>query len=330
MRDAVRVTTSTGLPLFWRVCLINGLVFAAGTAAFVFSPATVSSQVVVSEAVVLVVGLIVILITNALLLRTSLAPLDRLMRLMESVDLLLPGQRLPESGNGAVAHLVHTFNAMLERLESERGASSAHALAATEAERQRIAQELHDEIGQGLTAVLLGLKRAVDRAPQDLAEELRTIQETARASLDEVRSVAKRLRPGVLDDLGLLSALTSLATDFSTHTGVPVRREYGPELPDLSHEAELVIYRVAQEGMTNAARHATATSVGLSLTRQGNSAVLCVVDNGTGMHGHAEGAGIRGMRERAILVRAQFSIGPRKDGGTEVRLAVPDRHSHAS
>ena len=104
---------------------------------------------------------------------------------------------------------------MLDRLEAERGASAARALAAQEGERQRIARELHDEIGQSLTAVLLGLKRAADPAPAPLRAELGAVTETVRASLDEVRQVARRLRPGVLDDLGLVSALDALAADVT-------------------------------------------------------------------------------------------------------------------
>jgi two-component system, NarL family, sensor histidine kinase UhpB len=214
------------MSLFWRVCLTNGAVFVVGTAVLAVSPATVSSPVLLTEAAVLAAGLMVILVANAILLRASLAPLDRLARLMERVDLLRPGQRLPETGNGAVSHLIGSFNAMLARLEAERGASTARALAAQEAERHRIAQELHDEVGQSLTAVLLGLKRAADRAPRDLREELLVAQETARSSLDEVRQVARRLRPGVLEDLGLLSALAALATDFTLLTGAAVHRRF--------------------------------------------------------------------------------------------------------
>jgi two-component system sensor histidine kinase UhpB len=313
------------LPLFWRVCLINGVVFVVGTAALAISPATVSARVLVSEAVVLTVGLTVIVVVNSLLLRASLAPLDRLARMMDGVDLQRPGQRLPETGNGTVSQLVHSFNTMLTRLETERGTSNARALAAQEAERHRIAQELHDEVGQSLTAVLLGLKNVADRAPSDLGEELHLIQETARASLQEVGQVARRLRPGVLDDLGLLSALAALATDFSAHGGVYVRRGFAPGLPDLTPDTELVIYRVAQEALTNAARHADADTVELSLSRQGGCVALRVADNGRGLHGRAEGAGVRGMRERALLVRGDLTIGPRTGGGTEVRLLVPTR-----
>jgi len=229
-----------GLPLYWRVCLINGLVFVAGTVALALSPVTVSARVLVSEAIVLVLGLAGIISLNSLLLRTSLAPLDRLIRLMEQVDLQRPGQRLPETGSGAVAKLVRSFNAMLTRLETERGTSNAKALAAQEAERHRIAQELHDEVGQSLTAVLLGLQRLSGRVPAELIDEFSLIQETTRTSLDEVREVARRLRPGVLEDLGLHSALAALATEFSSH-GIQVRRIFTPGLPSLAPETELVI-----------------------------------------------------------------------------------------
>ena len=125
-------------------------------------------------------------------------------------------------GKADVAHLIRTFNAMLDRLETERGLSSAGALAAQEAERQRIARELHDEIGQSLTAVLLGPKRTVDRAPDDLRPELQSAQEMIRASLDEVRRIARRLRPGVLENLGLHSAMNALAADFAEVSRIPL------------------------------------------------------------------------------------------------------------
>ena len=177
-----------GPSLFWRVVLINGAVFAAGTAVLAASPATVSTPVLATEALVLGVGLGVMLLANGMLLRATLVPLDRLRNLMERVDLLRPGQRVPETGNGAVSDLIDSFNSMLARLEEERSSSSALALAAQEGERQRVAQELHDEVGQSLTAVLLGLRRVADRAPTALAEEILLVQEAARAGLDEVRA----------------------------------------------------------------------------------------------------------------------------------------------
>jgi two-component system, NarL family, sensor histidine kinase UhpB len=112
---------------------------------------------------------------------------------------------------------------------------------------------------KSLTAVLLALKRSVDRAPDELREELHTVQETVRESLDEVRHVARRLRPGVLEDLGLTSALSALVAEFTQLSGVPVERTSDPDLPPLSGDVELVLYRVTQESLTNVARHAHAT-----------------------------------------------------------------------
>jgi two-component system sensor histidine kinase UhpB len=313
--------------LYWRVVLINGVVLVAGTVALALSPATVSTRVLRSEAVVLAVGLAVILLTNALLLRRSLAPLDRLASKMATVDSPAPGQRLAQEGSGVVAELIASFNAMLGRLEAERSSSNAKALAAQESERQRIARELHDEIGQTLTVVLLGLKRAVDQAPPHLAEELEAVQDAARMSLEEVRRVARRLRPGVLEDLGLMSALSALATDIAGHSGVHVRRRFAPGLPSLDEEAELVVYRVAQEALTNVSRHADARTVELSFSKQGEALLLRVADDGKGIHGASEGSGVLGMRERALLVDGRLDIGPGHLGGTEVRLLVPVRTS---
>jgi two-component system sensor histidine kinase UhpB len=309
--------------LFWRQFLLSAMVFVVGAVVLAFSPATVSTPILARELIVLALGLTVLLAATALLLRRSLRPLDELTALMRRVDLLRPGERLAVRGGGDVAHLVHTFNDMLDRLESERSASNARALAAQEGERQRIAQELHDEIGQSLTAVLLGLKRTVDRAPEDLRDELRSVQETIRDSLDEVRQVARRLRPGVLDDLGLLSAISALTTDFTAASEIPVSKRLDPDLPELGRDAELVLYRIAQESLTNISRHADASRVEVALTGVRDGLVLRITDDGRGLNGATEGAGIRGMRERALLVGAQLTLGPAPSGGTEVRLTVP-------
>lgn len=311
------------MSLYWRIFGLNAVVLGTATALLLLAPVTVSVPVLLTEAVVLVGGLGVMLVANAALLRIGLAPLVRLTRLMTTVDLLRPGQRLSVRGHGEVAELITTFNAMLERLEGERAASSARALLAQETERRRIAQELHDEVGQSMTAILLGLKRAADDAPEPLRGELQQAQEITRASLDEVRRLVRRLRPGVLDDLGLVSALTSLATEFATHTGLRVLRRFDSDLPALDHETELVLYRVVQEGLTNVARHAGATRAEVGLRRAGDTVVLAVTDDGRGLGAAAEGAGIRGMRERALFVGASLDIVPVPPGGTEIRLTVP-------
>ena len=311
------------LPLYWQVCLINGAVFVVGTLVLALSPARVSAQVLASEAVILVVGLSVMLVTNAVLLRARLGPIDRVVREMESVDQLHTGDRLAEQGEGPGGRLVHSFNAMLDRLDAERSLSTGRAIAAQEAERQRIAQELHDQVGQDLTVVLLGLKQLEQRVPPELATELALLRDSARTGLDDVRRVARELRPGVLGDLGLASALAALCSDFAVHAAIPVRRTVAPGLPELGEDRELVVYRVAQEALTNAARHARATEVTLSLSRVADAVVLEVVDDGRAEGRIVPGAGISGMRERANLVDGTVVVGPAVGRGTQVRLVVP-------
>ncbi|MGW2223509.1 HAMP domain-containing sensor histidine kinase [Nonomuraea sp. NPDC001684] len=326
MRDAVATAPeppgrTPAQALFRRLFVINALVFAAGTFVLALSPATVSSPVLLTEIPVLLIGLALILAANAFLVRASLAPLTSLTALMRRVDLLHTHDRLP-AGNRDLRSVTDTFNQMLDRLEEERSVASAQALAAQEAERGRIARELHDEIGQSLTVALLALKRVRDRAPAELADELGHAQEAIRTSLDEVRQVAHRLRPGVLEDLGLTSALTALATDLSQTGTVEVTRRLAAGLPPLSSEVELVLYRIAQESLTNVARHAQATRATLTLTPDEGDLVLRVTDDGRGGIGEP-GAGIRGMHERALLIGARLSVHSPPGGGTEIVLTVP-------
>jgi two-component system, NarL family, sensor histidine kinase UhpB len=237
--------------LFRRVFLINGLIFTLGTLILAVSPATVSARVKLTEIPVLVIGLAVMLTANALLLRSSLAPLDRLAASMRRVDPPRRTDRVDDRGTGDLHHLIESFNTMLDRLETERTSASASALAAQENERQRIARELHDEIGQSLTVALLTLKRAVDRAPALLRSELVDTQETVRASLDEVRGIARRLRPDALEDLGLHSALNALCSEFAQASGIAVVKHIAPQSDRLRPDVELVCYRIAQESLTN-------------------------------------------------------------------------------
>ena len=280
----MRRARTAAAALFRRVFLINGLIFVLGTLILALSPATVSARIKLTEIPVLIVGLAIMLTANALLLRRGLAPM----------------------------------------LKSERSTASATALAAQENERQRIARELHDEIGQTLTVALLILKRAVDRAPAEIRSELADTQEAVRAGLDEVRSIARRLRPDALEDLGLHSALSALCTEFTQATGISVVKHIAPQSDRLQHEVELVCYRIAQESLTNIARHAEAGKVWLDLHAGADQLTLRIADDGKG--GVAvEGAGINGMRERALLVNAALTITSPKGEGTEVRLVIPLR-----
>lgn len=216
---------------------------------------------------------------------------------------------------------------MLDRLEHERRDSGARALAAMEDERLRIAREPHDEVGQTLTALVLQLETVVRQAPPPLFEPLADVRETARGSVEEVREIAHRLRPEALADFGLRAALATLGSTFAERTGVRVHSRLAPQIPELAGEAELAIYRVAQESLTNVARHARANAVELGLERHDGTLVLRVSDDGVGVDGAAlvdgPGSGIRGMRERALMVGGRLEIRPAALHGTEVLLTVP-------
>jgi len=224
-----------------------------------------------------------------------------------------------------VVELTEAFNEMLERLEEERRDAASRALYAQEGERLRTSQELHDEIGQRLTAVLLQVEKAIRDAPESMRPQLQEIRETARGSLDEARRISARLRPEALDDLGLLSALGVLVDRLTEQTGLQIDCAFPSALPPLDHESELVVYRVAQEALTNAVRHADARRVRLALTEDGERISLVVCDDGQGLGGSVPGGGMRGMRERAMLIGARLIVSEPSQGGVAVRLELPPR-----
>ncbi|HEY3543240.1 MAG TPA: sensor histidine kinase [Gaiellaceae bacterium] len=302
------------LPLLWRVFAINATLLAVATLLLAVTPVTIHARIAVVEAFDLAAALVLMLVANLLLLRHTIGPIDRLVERMRTIDLLRPGQRFAERGGVEVVELTRTFNEMLERLETERRESGLRALRAQEAERRRIASGLHDEVGQVLTGVLLQLDD----------EETK---QAVRQALEEVRRIARELRPEMLEHLGLVSALTELSRKFADQSGIRVERHFADQLPQLSDEAEIAVYRVAQESLTNVARHAAASRVDVELHPGADSVVLRVVDNGHGLpedaatlNGHA---GIRGMRERALLVGGALAVKRGRAGGVEVRLEVP-------
>jgi two-component system sensor histidine kinase UhpB len=311
------------MPLFWRVFVTNALVLVVAAAALVLSPATVSFPVALTEAAVLAVGLSAMLALNFVLLRRALSPLERLRAFMRGADPLRPGARAPvDDAVPELRAVTETFNEMVARLEAERRDSAGRALAAQEGERLRIAQELHDEVGQKLTAAILALDN-LSRLRE--APALQEAREGVRETLEEVRLIARRLRPEALDHLGLPSALAALTNSLRGVGGIRIERRIDRSLPALPSEVELVVYRVAQEALTNVVRHAHSDQAWLRLRRAEGAVELEVVDAGDGFDAGAvaEGAGIRGMRERALLIGAELEIRSRPRSGTTVRLRCP-------
>ena len=314
------------MSLFARVVAINICVLVAAALVLAFSPATVSTHVRIAEGVVLALGTLVVITVNLLLVRRVFEPLERLTALMRRVDLRNPGRRLAvDRANPEVADLCQAFNAMLDRLEQERRWSGRRALAAQEAERGRLARELHDEIGQTLTGVMLQLEGVQRAAPAALQPSIEELREAARAGVEEVREIARGLRPQALDELGLRSALMSLAAQASDRGGPRVRPRLAP-IPALPPELDLAIFRIAQESLTNVARHADARNVSLDLAVERTTLTLRVRDDGRGItadEAARRSMGLGGMHERALLVGGTLSVARCTEGGTEVRLVVP-------
>jgi len=311
--------------LLWRVFAANVVVCVVATALLAWTPATVHRVATPQELVVLAIGLVGLLTVDLILLRRVFGPLHRLVAVMSRVDPHQPGRRAEASGRAGreVVALAEALNSMLDRLEDERRESARRALAAQEAERSRVARELHDEVGQTLTAVALQAERAAAQAGSAQREALTEIAGTVLRSLQDVHRIGRELRPEALEDLGLVNALIALSSRVSQQTGIPVRRDFDGRLPPLPREVELVIYRVAQEGLTNAIRHAHGTEVAVSLKRLDGRIVLAVADDGLGIGEPAASGGLAGMRERAMLIDAQLEVRSGPGGGTEIVLEVP-------
>jgi two-component system, NarL family, sensor histidine kinase UhpB len=316
------MTRWQGTSLTARIVLINGTLFTLGTLLLAVSPATVSARPVASEAAVLLTGLVVMLVANAVLVRATLGPLEELVTRMGGAG-SDPLARVVVPDGGLARRPSLAVNDLLDRIEQAQRDAGISALAGQESERSRIAQELHDGVGQSLTAVLLELGRVHDRGAAPLDPAVGRVREAVRDSLDEVRGVARQLRPHVLEDLGLRSALAALTTDLFSGGETHVRRGILPGLPTLSEETELVIFRVAQESLTNVARHARAATVEITLATEGDQMLLTVADDGRGIPDDVDGTGIRGMHERARLLGGTLAVARRDGGGTLVSLRVP-------
>jgi two-component system, NarL family, sensor histidine kinase UhpB len=314
------------MSLYVRVVLVNAVILIAATVLLVFTPATVSFPARIDQGFILGGGLAILIVANAVLVRISFRGLVGLVQRMETLDLLQPRQRLAALGGPETRALIDRFNSMLDRLEEERRLSAQRAFSALEGERRRVGQELHDEIGQRLTGILLQLARIADDAPEPVRARIAEVQAETRSALDEVGALAWQIRPGVLDDLGLPRALEALSQTLGDRSPTRIEVRLPASLPTLPDEVELAVYRIAQESLNNALRHAAATKVSLELRHGEDGLSLEVGDDGRGLGDLemlTEGPGLRGMRERALLIGARLRIDSPFGQGARVRLHVP-------
>jgi two-component system sensor histidine kinase UhpB len=310
--------------LLWRVFGANVLVLVVAVVLLAWTPVTVHRVATPSELVILVLGLVLMLAFDLVLLHRAFGPLRRLTAVMREVEPGQPGRRaeFSDSSGTEVAELARALNAMLDRLEGERRESGRRALAAQEGERERVARELHDEVGQTLTAIALRAERAAG-TPAEQPEALAEIAQSLKRSLEDIHRIGRRLRPEALDDLGLVNALIALCSRVDRQGGLRVQRDLDWNLPVLSAEEELVVYRIAQEALANALRHAKATEVTVTLKQVDGHVLLTVRDDGEGLPENRTERGLMGMRERARLIDAHLAIQSDPQGGTQITLSVP-------
>lgn len=212
------------------------------------------------------------------------------------------------------------------RLAQTRREVLRRAITAQEDERRRIARELHDETGQALTGVILGLGRI--RTAKDLevaGREAERLRESVISALKELRSLATRLRPTALDDLGLLSALERLVDEAPVGDGTEVSFHHHGLAERLEPAQETAIYRVVQEALTNAAKYSRADEISVDVERRGAALTACIKDDGIGFELQSVGdssLGLAGMRERAELVGGSLDIDSGPGSGTTVTLRI--------
>jgi two-component system, NarL family, sensor histidine kinase UhpB len=276
----------------------------------------------------LALTIVLVLLVNMMMLRRRFLPLERLIAQVEAIDPAAPGElKLPADSEEAeeLVRLAASFRRMLVRIEDERRRSGRLVLRAQEEERRRLARDLHDEVNQALTAILLRLQALSQSAPPDLDEELSELKRLVNQAMNELLQLARQLRPSALDDHGLLPAMASQVRRFAAQTGIEADLNADGESTKLAPDEEIAVYRIAQEALANIARHADAKKVAVDLRTGSDGLELTVRDDGRGFETDrpATGLGLGGMAERARLVGGELTIESRPGAGTELCLRVP-------
>jgi signal transduction histidine kinase len=281
---------------------------------------------------VLAIGLLVTYLLATVLTR----PLAKLAEAARAVGRGELSQRVEMTGSDEASRLAAAFNVMTETLEEKEGERArllGKVISAQEEERRRIARELHDEAGQALTSLMLGLRHLEEHSDEEPARrkaaELRSL---AGDTLDRMHDLALELRPTALDDLGLVAALESYVKDYAAKHGLNVDFHAGSlKGGRLPPQEETTLYRIAQEAMTNVVKHADASNVSILLEQRDSTAVLIVEDDGKGFDleavtrggGRAQRLGLLGMEERASLIGGRLTIESHPGGGTAVFVEIP-------
>ncbi len=248
----------------------------------------------------------------------------------------LRGSYFPIEGPGGIDRIAVVLEDVTERKKAERDlqlsfcelqALNAQLQSVREEERTRLARELHDRLGQSLTAIRIDLASVNAVAgPEPVSGKIASIIRLIDESIRTVRRISTELRPGILDDLGLVAALEWAAEEFQARTGIQCQASLPEANPAIDAERATALFRIFQETLTNIARHAGATQVTVALSQESGYLSLEVRDNGRGIDKEqltaSDSLGILGMRERALLLGGEFFIG-KPNGGTIVRVRMP-------
>jgi len=330
------------LSLFEKVVLANILMLLIEAAAGLWVTShNLESHHYLIDTAFIVLATLLSLCVSWLLLRASFRPLFGLLATVRTVSAGKTDARADvASSDEHIAELARAMNTMLDRLEAARREQALLILQAQEEERRRLALELHDETGQNLTALLVHaeiLNQRLQNLPdislearQGLENDLHMLAKLTQHTLDDVRVLSQQLRPRILDDLGLYAALHWLAEDarqrFHLDVGLVVDgEEQALRSLHLPTTYETTLFRVAQESLTNVARHARANQATVTLARDQHALHLSIYDDGHGFDTSqpGKGLGLIGMRERAALLGGALAITSQQDQGTTVEVTLP-------
>ncbi|HEV8217359.1 MAG TPA: sensor histidine kinase [Gemmatimonadaceae bacterium] len=314
------------VPLVAKLVGANLVVVAVLTAAWVASGAVMNAEVLLAIVAVLVLHLVVIGI--------ALRPIQDLEAVASRVWKGDFAARVEQSAvaDDQVLRVGAMFNLLLDGLATDRArmrALAAEVIEVGDRERAALARELHDSTAQRLAALMLQISAAArDANDPALAARLGEIRDAAEEVTEEVRLLSHTVHPRVLDDLGLVPALRKLARDSSTGTGIDVDVEANTEGTDIPHPVAAALYRVAQEAVRNAVRHAAPHRVRVVFHELNGTATLEILDDGKGFNlQEAErrrpGMGLLSMRERVSLVDGELSIKTAPGDGTAISATVP-------
>jgi two-component system, NarL family, sensor histidine kinase UhpB len=319
-------------PLFYKILVANAAIIALVAVGCAVLARNAATNEGINYALVVMGGLVLSVASNAVILWLALIPLRRLEDAARRVRAGDPEARVEPSflADRDMKRVADTFNIMLDSADTYRRRlreMAARALSAQEEERKRIARELHDGMAQSLTALRVRLRVARAAEGDTQAAALERIGADLGETTEELRRIAQGLRPPALDMLGLVPAIESYARGITDATGVQVHTDMVAVGGQLTSEAELALYRIVQEALSNVARHAGARTARVSLEAEGGAVTAVISDDGAGFDVAAEmdggGLGLFGMQERGAYVGGTVQIESKPGRGTRVRVTIP-------